>query len=134
MLDKKKKRPQPKIHSCIRHCGGKQSYRQSNTTSMKQSQKDLASEFIKENKKVRKQENKNSTKTATKKREKKNFLDYFLGRVLVFLFSCYLTFFYKFPPLDGQHCQVIGTFLRCGSSPQSSLLSFVWVVPNRFGF
>ena len=51
-------------------------------------------EFIKENK--------NSTKKAIKKKEKKLsfFLDHFLGRVLGLLFSYFLVFFYKFPPLD----------------------------------
>ena len=44
-------------------------------------------EFIKENRKVRKQEIK---KTKTR----------FLGRVLVFLFSYFLDFFYKFPPQE----------------------------------
>ena len=57
-------------------------------------------EFIKENKKVRKQENKWSRKKEF------FFLGRFFGRVLVFLFSwalswsssCFLVFFYKFPP------------------------------------
>ena len=59
-------------------------------------------EFITEKKKVRKQDNKNSTKKGIKKTRKKErkhaldqekkkklsfFLDHFLGRVLVFLFS-----------------------------------------------
>ena len=75
-------------------------------------------EFLKENKKVRKQENKNSTKKVIKKIRKyflyflvaflvkflfswssSCFLDDFLGRVLVFMFSYFLVFFYKFPPL-----------------------------------
>ena len=45
---------------------------------------------------TRKQENKNLTKKAIKKTRNQNFL----GRVLVFLFSYFLVFFYKFPPLD----------------------------------
>ena len=48
------------------------------------------------------QENKNWAKKATKKKRKKLFffLDHFLGRVLVFLFSYILVFFRKFPPLS----------------------------------
>ena len=70
-------------------------------------------EFINENKKGRKQENKNSTKKVIKKNSFflfflvallfsflfSCFFDRFLGRVLVFLFSSFLVFFYKFPPL-----------------------------------
>ena len=56
-------------------------------------------EFKKESKKVRKQEIMLSTKKADKKKEKKLFLIPF-GRVLVFLFSYFLAFFYKFPPHD----------------------------------
>ena len=69
----------------------------------------LRREFMKENKKLRKQENtlstKNkkrentlSTKKAIKKKKLSLFLDNFLGRVLVFLFSYFLVFFYTFPP------------------------------------
>ena len=67
-------------------------------------------EFIKEDKKVRKQENKNSTKKVIKKKRKfflfswslslssSCFLDRFLGRILVFLFSYFIVLFCKFPP------------------------------------
>ena len=76
-------------------------------------------EFIKDNKKVRKQEKKKKrkkTRTRTRKWSRKKesffffswssscflscfcFLDRFLSRVLVFLFSYFLVFFYKFPP------------------------------------
>ena len=75
-------------------------------------------EFIKQNK--------NSTKKLTKKKRKfflffldaflvksvfyfsvSCFLDRFLGRVLVFLFSYFLVFFYKFPPLDVLFCMYV---------------------------
>ena len=68
-------------------------------------------EFIKENKKVRKQENKNSTMKATKKtrenknstkkatkKKRKNFLFYLIIFLVEFLFYCFLTLFYNFPP------------------------------------
>ena len=76
----------------------------------------LRRKFTKESKKVRKQENTLSTKKATKKKKKNLsffwfvfmvesvfsffslfFLDRFLGRKRIFLFS-YSAFFYKFPP------------------------------------
>ena len=47
----------------------------------------------------RKQENENSTKKAIKKKRKIFFLDRFLSRVFVFLFTYFLVFFYKFPPV-----------------------------------
>ena len=62
-------------------------------------------EFIKktkqESKKTRKQELDQESDQENKKEKKENFLflDHFLGRVLVFLFSYFLVLIYKFPPL-----------------------------------
>ena len=50
-----------------------------------------------EKKKKRKKTRSRSTKRPRKK--EKLFFDHFLGRVLVFLLSYFLVFFYKFPPL-----------------------------------
>ena len=67
-------------------------------------------EFIKENKKTKtrprkrpskqekKKENMLSTKKAIKIKNFSFFLDLFIVQVLVFLFSYFLVFFYKFPP------------------------------------
>ena len=57
---------------------------------------------------MRKQENKNSTKEAIKKTRKQELghqeSDHFLGRVLVFLFSYFLVFFYQFwPQVHARH-------------------------------
>ena len=49
-----------------------------------------------ENKKIRKQEH----DQESGQEKKFFFLDRFLGRVLVFLFSYFLVIFYKFPPLS----------------------------------
>ena len=65
-----------------------------------ESKKTRKQELDQESDQEKKKENKNSNKKATKKKRKLFFfLDHFLCRVLVFLSSYFLVFFYKFPPL-----------------------------------
>ena len=52
-------------------------------------------ERIQESKKTRKQDKKKENKNSTKKK-KIFFLDHFLCRVLIILFSCFLTFLFTF--------------------------------------
>ena len=61
-------------------------------------------EFIKENKKVRKQEKKGKQELGQESdQEKRKFFLFFL---VEFLFSYFLVFFYKFPPLLVNSCCV----------------------------
>ena len=83
-------------------------------------------EFIRENKKV------------TKKKRKKLsfFLHHFLGRVLVFLFSCFLTFFFSFinshfwPPYSMPSLDLLWYF-PCSIFSQKNTLYCVYNAGNQ---